>query len=177
MARAGRVKVKNGALPSVVWIQVSELTPADYNPRFIKDAKFAQLKRNIESDPEFFAQRPCLVNRRDGCLVVYAGNMRLRAAMDLGWDQVPCIVSEISISLEKERNIKDNRQEGEWDWDSLANNFEIGTLVGWGFSEQELIGVFDGELETREDGGPGPLPEKPRTKRGQIFVMGGAFIG
>lgn len=91
------------------YLSVDTLTFAEYNPRSIKDKAFRKLKENISRDREFFEARPCLINERDGKLVVYAGNQRLRAAIDLGWTDVPCIVHKIPLALEKERNIKDNR--------------------------------------------------------------------
>lgn len=33
-----------------------------------------------------------------------------------------------------------NRNVGEWNWDILANEFEIDDLLAWGFDPEEMIG-------------------------------------
>lgn len=162
----------NGLLPHVESVAVTTLVPASYNPRIIKNERYQQLKQNLKADPAFFAQRPCLVNRRDGQLIVYAGNQRLAAAKDLGLTAVPCLITEIPLALERERNIKDNRQEGDWNRDLLALNFTLDELRTWGFQDQELAGIYD-NVEVEEDAGPGGLPQTPETQRGQLFTLTG----
>jgi len=36
-----------------------------------------------------------------------------------------------------------NKNVGEWDWDALANYFDVGELTDWGFTENDLQ-YFDG---------------------------------
>ena len=79
-------------------IEISKLTLLDDNPRQVRSGAIQRLAKSL-SGPQgrsLFEKRPCLVNKRDGKLVVYAGNQRLRAAQSLKWGTVPCIVDEIS---------------------------------------------------------------------------------
>ena len=49
-------------------------------------------------------------------------------------------------------NIVANKAGGEWDWDILANEFDLDDLLDWGFSERELIGFNSGGGTGSEEG-------------------------
>ena len=91
-------------------IKISKLSLLDDNPRQVRTGAIARLAKSLSSPrgKELFQKRPCLMNDRDGKLIVYAGNQRLRAAQSLGWETVPCIVDKISLKEEREETIKDN---------------------------------------------------------------------
>lgn len=64
---------------------------------------------------------------------------------------------------------------GAWDWDELANSFEVPDLLEWGFEESEL------QLDWGDDATPDPgaqvdkaaeLQEKWRVARGQVWQVG-----
>ena len=73
-------------------IPVNQLKPSPWNPRLIKDQKFKNLCKSIEEDPTFMELRPILADKEG---VIYAGNMRYRAVCHLGWEDVPCIMTDI----------------------------------------------------------------------------------
>jgi ParB-like chromosome segregation protein Spo0J len=74
-------------------MRVADLRPSDRNPRTISTSRFENLKRSLQQDRTFLAARPLLVNTYPGREnIVIAGNMRLLAAQDLGWDEVPVVV-------------------------------------------------------------------------------------
>src|SRR6185295_13284225 len=74
-------------------MHVNDLRPSDRNPRSISPIGFENLKRSLQRDREFLEARPLLVNSYPGREnVVIGGNMRLRAAQDLGWDEIPVVV-------------------------------------------------------------------------------------
>jgi DNA modification methylase len=151
--------------------KVKELVFAEYNPRQVSKNAIDRLKKSLSSPQgkELFKRRPILVNQREGKLVVYAGNMRLRAAMALGMTEVPCIVDEITLAEEKERNIKDNLVIGEWDDDLLANNFDLEELEDWGVDLKELGIEPIGDEETDEVPEP---PKEARAKFGEVYTLG-----
>jgi hypothetical protein len=68
--------------------------------------------------------------------VVLGGNMRLRALQELGFTDVDETWVKRSSDLtedEKKRFIiADNVAFGEWDWDTLANDWEVVDLEAWG---------------------------------------------
>lgn len=104
------------------------------NPRFIKDAQFERLKKSLEEDPEMMNLREVLVFPHGDNFVVIGGNMRYRAAMELGWLDVPCKVIPADTPVEKlcAFTIKDNAAFGEWDFDMLANEWDTADLSDWG---------------------------------------------
>ena len=68
---------------------------------------------------------------------------------------------------------------GEWDFDVLANEFELGELLEWGFTEYDfqLAGVDWGEDEPPADPGPQvdraeELQQKWQVQRGQVWEIG-----
>ena len=114
----------------------TELVPIDQvqlspdNPRVIKNDKFRKLVKSIEEFPEMLKVRPIVV---DDDMVVLGGNMRLRACLEAGLKEVHILkASEFSDDQKKEFVIKDNSSFGEWDWETLANEWDVEKLDEWG---------------------------------------------
>ncbi len=102
---------RTGPIDQLTRRKVADLRPSDRNPRTISTSRFENLKRSLEQDREFLDARPLLVNAYPGREnIVIAGNMRLRAAQDLGWDEVPVIVVSLPPEIEAQWNLKDNNQ-------------------------------------------------------------------
>ena len=89
----------------------------------------SELVRSIKQDPELMEARPLIVNTN---WEVIAGNQRLRACVQLGWKEVPCVVVDWDEEKQKRVMVKDNISAGEWDWDTLANEWEAEELQEWG---------------------------------------------
>ncbi len=67
---------------------------------------------------------------------------------------IDCVVLDLSKEDERELNIRLNKSGGEWDFDILANQFDIEELKDWGFKEIELglnIDKIDVEEEPKND--------------------------
>ena len=79
-------------------------------------------------------KRPLIVfTDVDDKYVVLGGNMRLKACKELGLKEIPIIVADEWTEEQKnEFLIKDNVGFGEWDWDSLANEWDVEKLDDWG---------------------------------------------
>ena len=110
-------------------MKITDIKLNPHNPRVIKDAKFKKLVQSIKEFPEMLNLRPIVINP-DG--VVLGGNMRLRACMEAGIEDVPVQVAHLTSEQEKEFIIKDNVGFGEWDWNQLANEWEVELLDHWG---------------------------------------------
>jgi len=117
------------------------------NPRFIKDSKFKKLVKSIKAFPEMLEKRPIVV---DEDMVVLGGNMRLKACKSAGLFEVWVDIAEGWTQEQKDEFIiKDNVGFGEWDWDILANEWDVGELAEWGL---DLPDMFDDvEPEAEED--------------------------
>jgi ParB-like chromosome segregation protein Spo0J len=99
------------------------------NPRLIKDAKFFSLRNSIEQFPEMLEKRPIIVNQD---MLILGGNMRLRAAEDLGMKEIWIDQADWTEEKQKEFIIKDNTNSGDWDFSVLANEWNEKELTDWG---------------------------------------------
>jgi ParB-like chromosome segregation protein Spo0J len=114
-------------------IPAAKLRVNPANPRTIGETEFRRLVKSLEDCPEMFEARPCLCSDRTGELVIVGGNMRYRAALELGYEKVPAIVLRgLTEEREREIAIKDNGAFGEFDWDALANEWSDLPLTDWG---------------------------------------------
>ena len=119
------------------YVSVKKLKKNPSNPRIIKDKAFLQLKDSLLTDKgkEHFEARPCIVSKRTGCII--AGNTRFQAAKELGWEEVPVVFMDLTEDQENEIIIRDNVSNGEWDWDILANEWDMTDLHRWGVDVPE----------------------------------------
>lgn len=123
------------------FINISEVKPNPENPRVIKDGKFKKLVESIKSFPKMLEMRPIVV---DADMVALGGNMRLKACEAAGMRQVPVLkADELTEAQRREFIIKDNVSYGEFDWDALANDWNIGQLDDWGLDVPEEKGDDD----------------------------------
>jgi DNA modification methylase len=114
------------------------------NPRTIKDDKFKKLVESLRTFPEMANVRPIVVNQD---MVVLGGNMRLKAMKEAGWKDCPIEVVDWPEEKQREFIIKDNVGFGDWDWDTLGNEWDAEPLEDWGLD----IPGFDMEVEAEED--------------------------
>lgn len=130
-------------------IALTDLTPADYNPRKDLqpgDADYDKLKRSLS---EFGYVEPVIWNKTTGNIV--GGHQRLKVLADLGYKTVDCVVVELDETREKMLNVALNKISGDWDDSKLAlliadldaSDFEV-ELTGFDEAEiQQLIGSLD----------------------------------
>lgn len=158
---------------------VTDLLPADYNPR--KDLKpgdpeYEKLKRSIE---EFGYVEPVIWNKRTGRVV--GGHQRLKVLLNMGITEVECVVVEMDDEKEKALNIALNKISGDWDKEKLA--LVIADLQGadfdvslTGFDPAELDDLFKDSLKDGvhdDDFDVDAELKKPAvTKIGDIWKLG-----
>ena len=117
----------------IIYLPIGKLKPNPDNPRLIRDANFKRLVKSLKDCPQLFDARPCICSDRTGDLIVLGGNMRLMAAKELKYKEVPVIImSGLTPDQEREIVVKDNGENfGEWDFDLLAN-WRDEPLKDWG---------------------------------------------
>lgn len=149
-------------------VNIKDIKSNDNNPRFIRDTKFNKLKESITQFPEMLKLRPIIVNK-DG--VILGGNMRYKASLDIGLKEVYILRAEqLTPEQEQEFIVKDNVGFGDWDWDILANEWDIDKLDDWGL---ELPNMFD--LNVNELGEDFVLPDGDKTPfQQQTYVLADA---
>lgn len=124
-------------------ISISKVKPNQDNPRLIKDDKFKKLVQSIIDFPEMLAIRPIVVNKD---MIVLGGNMRLKACIEAGLKEVPIIIADnLTDEQQREFLIKDNVSGGEWDFDMLANEWDVDQLEEWGLDMPELKAIDEAE--------------------------------
>lgn len=116
--------------------KLAELKKLAGNPRTIKKADMEKLKTSIKNNKDYFEARPLILSDRTGELVIIAGNQRYEASKALKMDEVPTVLlSGLTEEREKEIIIRDNVNNGDWDMDALANEWDAEQLQEWGVSE------------------------------------------
>jgi DNA modification methylase len=157
-------------------VAVDKLIPYAKNSRTHSPEQVAQIAASIK---EFGFRNPILV---DG-LGIIAGHGRLMAAQKLNLSKVPTIdCSDMSESQKKAYIIADNKLalNAGWDMDFLKlelqeledADFDL-TLTGFDDKELDaLLNVIEGtDGLTDEDAVP-EVPEEPKTKLGDIYILG-----
>lgn len=110
-------------------ININSIKENPDNPRIIKDEKFKKLVQSLKDFPDMARVRPIVVNKD---MITLGGNMRLRAMRDAGWTE--CFVQVVDWPKEQQKEfiIKDNVSFGEWQWETLANEWNSKELNDWG---------------------------------------------
>ena len=159
--------------------KVTDLVPADYNPRkALKpgDAEYEKLKRSLE---QFGYVEPIIWNATTGHVV--GGHQRLTVLRDLGVTEVDCVVVEMDREKEKALNIALNKISGEWDKEKLAlliadlqgTEFDVSLT---GFDPAEIDDLFkdtvkdavkDDEFDVASE-----LENPPFSKPGDVWKLG-----
>jgi DNA modification methylase len=151
----------------VIKANIADVKINPNNPRLIKDDKFKKLVQSIKDFPEMLEIRPIVVNSD---MVVLGGNMRLKACKEAGIKEIPIIKTDLTEEQQREFLIKDNTSGGEWDFEMLANEWDIEQLEAWGLD----IPAFETDevLEAEEDDFDATPPEEPITVLGDLYEIG-----
>jgi ParB-like chromosome segregation protein Spo0J len=126
-------------------VRVDELHASPANPRRIAPKRLDQLKRSLVADPLMLQSRP-VIALPDGTIV--AGNMRWRAAVELGWDSIPTVVVDLDSERARVWMLRDNQSYGDWEQQQLVDLLiELqeaeSDLDLTGFDERELQRLLD----------------------------------
>lgn len=184
-------------------LQIKDIIPNPANPRVIRDEQFRKLKQSLAQFPQMLEKRPIAVTKEGGKYIALGGNQRLRALLDLkqeigdadfeqrytagaaemetllgyfskGVPVVDC--TELTPMQQKRFIIADNVPFGEWDWEGLANEWDVEELADWGLNvpgweptEDESEKASDEELDESAESA-----EEIQTdiKLGDLFEIG-----
>lgn len=158
--------------------RLSRLSEWDRNPRRISDSRMDNLKASMQAEPETLEARP-LICTPDG--TVLAGNMRLRAARELGLSSLPVFVIEADERRARAIALRDNNEFGEWVPDEVAQMIAQHEADG---EDLATLGFAEGEVESflasvEDEGAKPPPPEpaivppkNPTTNPGDLYTLG-----
>ena len=152
--------------------QITELIPAEYNPRQLSESEFEDIKSSLT---EFGFVDPVIVNtHKSRANVIVGGHQRVKVWQAMGNKEVPTVTVSLPLAKEKELNVRLNKASGSWDWDVLANEFDLDELLDWGFSESDFnLGSEFDDIEVDETDASLELPdglEAAGVKMVQIFL-------
>lgn len=143
------------------WMNPKKLSLLEGNPRKITKADFDRLVDSIRING-FWPHRPMAVTEKDGRLMVLGGNQRLKAARKLGLEKVPVVVySELEPDEENDIIIRDNINNGDWDFDALRMD-DAFSDYDFGFAGL-TIPDLGGNERRQEEGGEGDDDEEEDT--------------
>lgn len=129
--------------------KVKDLIRYEKNPRKLSEAQLDGLKRSLKKFN--LAELPAI--NTDGTLV--AGNQRVLALSLLGRDEDEIEVRVPNRKLTKaefrDYLLTSNRSGGSFDFEKLAEEFDLGELLTAGFDSADLSNIFDDNLDITDD--------------------------
>ena len=153
---------------------LDELTDYYKNPRSLTEKEFKQLKTSLDK----FGMIDKPIVNADSAHTIIGGHQRKHVLEATGVKECECWVPdrELSDKEVEELNIRLNKNTGSWDFDTLANEFELDDLLEWGFDKKELdIDLWAGEapedVEPQIDKAE-ELREKWGVETGQLWQLG-----
>jgi DNA modification methylase len=153
---------------------VSALKPYEKNARTHSAEQVEQIARSIK---EFGFTNPLLIDEQDR---IIAGHGRLQAARALKMSDVPVIVlSGLTDSQRRALILADNKiaLNSGWDLNLLSDELADLKLEGYdltltGFSLEEIDNLTPVVLDEIDPDDAPDLPEEPKTKPGDVYVLG-----
>jgi DNA modification methylase len=165
---------------SITYRAVGDLIPDPRNARTHSKRQIDQIRASIEA---FGFTNPILADP-EGRLI--AGHGRLRAARTMGLAEVPTIIlSGLSEVQKRALRIADNKIALNAGWDFEILQLELGELASidveidptlTGFSTGEIDVILSSAADPDDEVIP-PVPMKPRTKPGDIWILGEHRVG
>lgn len=116
--------------------KIKDLRQADKNPRTMTKTQSEQLKKSIT---KFGLIDKPFINRDN---TIIGGHQRLTILKQMGVEDVEVYVPSRQLTPDEsmELNLRHNQNTGSWDWDVLANEFEVADLLECGFNISQLTG-------------------------------------
>lgn len=116
--------------------RLDELTDYYKNPRSLSEKEFKQLKTSLDK----FGMIDKPIVNLDSANTIIGGHQRKHVMESTGAKEIECWIPDRELSEKEveELNIRLNKNTGSWDFDTLANEFELDDLLDWGFDKGEL---------------------------------------
>lgn len=114
----------------IIKVKIEQLKETEHNPRQINKDDFEKLKKSLKEFPEMRKLREVIVDEN---LVILGGHQRVRALQALGENEIEVKqVEGLTEAQKKEFVIKDNVENGDWDFDLLYSAWDDLPLDEWG---------------------------------------------
>jgi len=151
-------------------VKVSDLKENPNNPRKLTEKGLKDLEKSIT---KFGIAEPLVCNTD---LMICGGHGRKKILERLNIAEVDCYLPGKKLTQKQfdELGIRLNKNiAGEFDFDILANEFEVEELIEWGFEEKELdLNLWNDIDESKLDEVP-EIPKKAISMLGDLFEIDG----
>ena len=108
--------------------------------------------------------RPIVVDENN---IILGGNMRYKACIESGLKEIYVIqADDLTEDQKKEFIIKDNSSFGDWDWDILANEWDVDLLEDWGLD----LPIND-QIDNLEDDDEIELPQSVQLVPPKEYIL------
>lgn len=157
-------------MPEIKMVSLDKLHKNPKNPRIIKDEKFKKLVASVLKFPEMLHIRPVVV---DADNMILGGNMRYEACKSAGLTEIPIIRADgLTEEQKREFIIKDNVSGGEWDWEELANEWDVSELEEWGLDVIKPVKIFGDTSTDREKQGVNSTWDAVKSSENVKIIIG-----
>lgn len=114
--------------------KLKDLREHPKNPRKLSKEQHAHLTQSLQ---KFGVAEKPIINT-DGMII--GGHQRLKVLKELGYKELECWVPSEALTEAQcdEFCVRLNKNVGEFDFDILANEFEVCDLLDWGFEPEEF---------------------------------------
>lgn len=150
-------------------VDIDKLKPYEKNPRTITEEALNELASSFN---EIGMCQPLVVSHDYS---IISGNARYLQLKKEGCDKVQVMIPDRKLTEKQEKAVVIRMNKtvvGKWDYDVLANNYEVIDLMDWGFTTEELIGVEEEKIDPKCDEDEVPEVKDTITKRGDIWLLG-----
>jgi site-specific DNA-methyltransferase (adenine-specific) len=151
--------------------KVNDLIPYDNNPR-----KNDEAVKYVKASIEQFGFKVPIVIDADG--VIVAGHTRVKAAKELGMEEVPCIVADdLTPEQIKAYRLADNMTASKSEWDIELLNTELLDLeanfdmADFGFEIYPPTGILPEAIDLQSDGDDVNVKQYHCPKCGFVFEV------
>ena len=154
--------------------KIKDLIPDKNNPRVLTRHNGMQLDKSLE---KFNLVNPIVIDTKNN---IVAGHQRIELLKQKYGENhlVDVRIPDRKLTSEEvtEYRLRDNRNSGDWDYDELANQFDIEYLQDVGFTEAELVGFFKDEFEEEfysydDDNAEMPIVPKWNEKYSSVVIF------
>jgi len=147
--------------------KLADLKPHPKNPRQFTEKGMKDLENSINS---IGFMQPININQ-DGTIL--SGHARTLKLKEMGETEVDVYVPDRLLTPKQEEEVlvrANANTAGQWDFDILANQFDIDEITDWGLEVPNL--EIEEELQTKEDDFDEEPPVNPKTVLGDLYEIG-----
>lgn len=152
----------------IIELSINKIKPYEKNPRKNDEA----VKYVANSIKEFGFKVPIVIDKN---YVIVAGHTRYKASLELGLNEVPCLIADdLSDEQIKAFRLADNKVSEKAEWDFSLLDEELGDLLDLDFKMDDFGFdiTIEEPMEAEEDDFDIVVPEEPKAKLGDVYQLG-----